>query len=107
MRPWQMDDDKGVKALANVVLWKSEKAFSLPADETPSMLFRFGGPEGVLIGARATDPAGVRFAPGTEHRDVRLEFWADEAAKEIVAVGAAFDVWYGGDIGSGRIIALA
>jgi hypothetical protein len=95
-----------VRALANVVLWKSDKAFSLPADRTPSMLFRFGGPQGVLIGASATDPVGVRFSPGTEHHDVRLEFWADEPAAEIVAVGAAFDVWYGGDIGLGQIIAL-
>jgi hypothetical protein len=71
------------------------------------MLFRFGGSEGVLIGARATDPTGVQFAPGSEHADVSLEFWADEAAKKLVAVGADFDIWYGGDVGSGRITALA
>jgi hypothetical protein len=106
MRSLQLDDDQAVKALANFVLWESERRFSLPAEETPSMLFRFGGSEGVLIGARATDPAGVRFAPGTEHIEVCLEFWADEAAKKIVAVGADFGVWYGGDIGSGRITAL-
>ena len=31
------------------------------ADETPSMLFWSGGAEGVLSGARATDPAAVPF----------------------------------------------
>ena len=48
----------------------------------------------------------MRFAPGSEHRDILLDLWADEAAKKIVAAGADFDVWYGGDIGSGRITAL-
>ena len=91
----QMDDDEAVKAVAKFVLWESDRRFSLPAEKTPSMLFRFGGSEGVLIGARATDPVGVRFAPGSEHRDVLLDFWADEAAKKIVAAGADFDVWYG------------
>lgn len=70
------------------------------------MLFRFGGPEGVTLGARATDPSGVPFSPGTDHVRVRLEFWAHEAA-DLVTVGAAFDLWYADDIGSGRVTAVA
>ena len=70
------------------------------------MLLRFGGPDGQMIGMRATDPTGLPFAPGTDHRAVRLVFWAKDASTT-VAVGAAFDVWYGGDIGSGTITAIA
>ena len=70
------------------------------------MLFLFGGLEGVTLGARATDPSGVPFAPGTDHHGVHLEFWAHQAA-DVVAVGASFDVWYAEDIGSGRITAVS
>jgi hypothetical protein len=94
-----------VEALADLTLWPSNKSFSLPADSTPSMLFRFGGPEGVTLGARVTDPSGVPFSPGTDHVGVQLEFWAHEAA-DLVTVGAVFDLWYADDIGSGRITAV-
>ena len=97
---------RAMDATADLILWSSDKKFSLPAEGTPSMLFRFGGSEGVTFGARATDSSGVPFAPGTDHGGVRLEFWADEAG-DLVAVGAAFDVWYGEHIGSGRITAVA
>lgn len=93
-------------ATADLTLWPSDKKFSLPPEGTPSLLFRFGGPDGVTLGARATDPSGVPFAPGTDHGGVRLEFWADEA-EDLVALGAPFDVWYAGDIGSGHITAVA
>ena len=96
---------KAVEALADLTLWPSDKSFCLPANGTPSMLFRFGGREGVTLGARATDPFGVSFAPGTDHVGVQLEFWADEA-KDLVVVGTAFDLWYAEDIGSGRITSV-
>jgi hypothetical protein len=99
-------DDGKVEAVADIALWESDRSFSLPADGTPSMLFRFGGPEGVTVGVRATDPSGVPFAPDTNHEEVHLVFWAKEA-KDLVAVGAPFDVWYIADIGSGRITAVA
>jgi hypothetical protein len=98
-------DAELVEALADLMLSSSHRAFSLPAAGTPSILFRFGGSNGVTLGARATDPAGVPFAPGTEHRSVQLVFWAEEA-REVVAVGSEFDLWYGGDIGTGQITAI-
>ena len=94
--------DGHVDAVADLTLWPSERGFSLPAEGTPSMLLRFGGPGGVTLGVRATDSTGVAFAPGTDHSGVKLVFWAEEA-KTVVAVGSQFDVWYGGDIGSGSI----
>lgn len=106
VRRLPLGHDEGVEALADLTLWPSERSFSLPPDGTPSMLFRFGGPEGATLGARATDPSGVPFAPGTSHVGVRLEFWAHEA-EDLVAVGASFDLWYAEGIGSGRITAVA
>jgi len=96
---------KAMEALAELTLWASERLFHLPAEGTPSMLFRFGGPEGVTLGARATDPSGVPFAPGTDHAGVQLEFWAD-IARDAVFVGAPFDLWYAEDIGCGCITAV-
>jgi hypothetical protein len=94
-----------VEAVADLTLWPSDKWFALPADGNRSMLFRFSGPEGVTLGAMATDPSGVPFAPGTDHVGVRLEFWAPQA-ENLVAIGASFDLWYAEDIGSGRITAV-
>jgi hypothetical protein len=96
---------KPMTAKADLTLWPSEKTFSLPAEGKPSMLLRFGGPEGVTLGVRVTDPSGVPFAPETDHGGVQLEFWANEA-EDLVAVGTPFDVWYAEDIGSGRITAV-
>jgi hypothetical protein len=92
-------------ARADLALWASDKSFVLPADGTRSMLFRFSGPSGVTLGAHAVDPAGVPFAPGTEHTGVQLQFWADEATS-IVVTGAHFELWYGDEIGNGRITAV-
>ena len=66
------------------------------------MLFRFGSEQGELLGGRATTLTGGDFAPATDH-DARIEFWADEAAREIVGAGDRFTVWYGGDIGDGQV----
>jgi len=96
-----------VEAVANLTLWASDRTFVLPADGTPSMLFRFGRLPGVTFGARAVDPAGVPFAAGTEHTGVQLHFWAEEVARSVIVIGGLFDVWYGEDIGSGRITAVS
>ena len=69
------------------------------------MLFRFGGAHGELLGGRATTRTGGHFAPGTDH-DAQIEFWADEAAREIVGAGDRFTVWYGGDIGDGEVYSV-
>lgn len=71
--------------------------YDLPADGTPSLLFVFG-PE-VKLGARAYSSDGRSFAPGTTHREVRLDFWADDKWTDVVRPGASFVVWYGGDVG--------
>jgi hypothetical protein len=94
-----------VDAYAEVTLTPSHRRFRLPAGGTPSLLFRFGrGDSAVTLGAIATDKGGVPFGPGTEHGRVRLHFWADEASG-VVECGASFVVWYGGDVGTGRITA--
>ncbi|MCA1843462.1 MAG: hypothetical protein LC792_09830 [Actinobacteria bacterium] len=69
------------------------------------MLFRFGGEDGDLLGGRATTLAGSDFAPGTDH-EARIDFWADDVAREIVRPGEGFTVWYAGDIGSGMVEAV-
>jgi hypothetical protein len=66
------------------------------------MLFRFG--DGRLFGAVATSTEGGPFAPGTVH-EAELQIWADEA-DEVVAEGAEFVVWYGGDVGTGTVTAV-
>lgn len=91
-----------VRVAAVVTLWKSERAFNLPGTGTRSMLFRFG--EDRLFGAVATSLAGAAFAPGTEH-EADLEIWA-EGADGVVVEGAEFVVWYGGDVGTGKVAAI-
>lgn len=88
---------------AQITLWPSDREFRLPA-ATRSMLFRFGE-EGTLLGAQVTSVEGTSFAPGTHH-SATVEFWADEAADEIVATGSRFVVWYGGVIGEGSVTAI-
>jgi len=39
---------------ARISLWPSDRAFRLPASGTPSMLFRFGGEGGELLGGKVT-----------------------------------------------------
>ena len=82
-----------------------ERHYDLPADGTPSLLYVFG-PDRTL-GARAYSRDGGTFAPGTRHQDVRLDFWADADSTDVVVPGAAFVVWYGGDVGRGVITALS
>ena len=88
---------------ADIELWPSnDRRFSLPS-ETRSMLFRFGeGADEFSVGAIATDGSGTRFEAGTQHHGVRLEFWANEAEAQIHP-GDEFVIWYGGDVGKGRV----
>lgn len=74
--------------------------YRLPHDGTPSLLYVFDGQQ---LGARAYSASGQDFAPGTSQQDVRLEFWADEPWTNVVVPGAEFVIWYGGDVGRGRI----
>jgi hypothetical protein len=62
------------------------------------MLFVFDGRQ---IGAQAVSTRGD-FVPGSHHSSVSLTFWADEA-QTMVTPNAAFEVWYGGTIGSGTV----
>lgn len=75
--------------------------FRLPADGTPSLVFVFR--QDRQLGARAYSETGEDFVPGTSQENVRLEFWADEDWTDVVATGAEFVIWYGGDVGRGAI----
>jgi hypothetical protein len=89
---------------ATIVLWDSDRKFRLPAEGTRSMIFRFDdGSDG--LGGHAISLDDRNFSPGSEHR-ATIDFWAEEAAQEIVHDAAKFTVWYGGDIGDGRVTAL-
>jgi hypothetical protein len=59
------------------------------------MLFRFGdGLDEFSIGATATDESGDRFEAGTQHKAVKLAFWAEEADRVIRADDSS---WCGTD----------
>lgn len=79
---------------------RCRRHFKLPANGTPSLLFVFEGD--IQLGARAYSEGAQDFAPGSEQR-VRLDFWADEEWTDVVQAGALFKVWYGGDVGHGKI----
>jgi hypothetical protein len=114
INPPAVGDHVRMKAIADLTLWESDRRFRLPGSGTPSMLFRFGGGTGAVtqgaitvLGVFAIAGDGATFAPGTAHKDVRLEFWAAGAAETVVLPGSEFAVWYGGDIGEGQITSLA
>ena len=91
---------------ADIEIWGSEDGKpDLPA-ENHSMLFRFRDAAGeeVLIGANALDDQGRRFSAGSRHNRVTLTFWAEEAAADLVHPGDSFVVWYGRDVGHGRVL---
>lgn len=79
------------------------RAFAIPATRNVSFIYVFERQE-VQLGALAVSPAGTDFAPGSVHQEVLLDFWADDEWTEIVQPGAAFTVWYGGEIGRGVIL---
>jgi hypothetical protein len=71
------------------------------------MLFRFGqGPGELSIGGIAVDAAGEPFGAGTRHAEVTLTFWAEDAER-LIHPGDEFVVWYGRDVGRGRISGVA
>lgn len=69
------------------------------------MIFRFDRDDSDGLGGHAASFDGQAFAPGSEHR-ATIEFWADDYAQQIVRVGGIFTVWYGGDIGEGRVTSV-
>ncbi len=86
------------EALASLTLDESpDRAYRLPPS-TRSLLFVFGGQQ---IGAVANSTS--EFSPGTSHDEVRLQFWAEAAARALVGAGDHFAVWYGGTVGQGRV----
>lgn len=74
------------------------REYRLPGAGSRSMLFVFAGKQ---IGAEAHSSTGD-FVQSSRHEAVTLIFW-DEAARQIVAPGSAFDVWYGDTIGHGQV----
>ena len=88
---------------ARIALWQSDRKFRLPAEGTRSMIFRVDLDDSDGLGGHATSLDGRDFAPDSEHR-ATIEFWADDYAREVVNEGDTFTVWYGGDIGEGRVV---
>lgn len=75
------------------------RTYRLPGAGSRSLLYVFNGQR---IGAHATTADGCDLVPGSEHEGVVLNFWADEA-RDLVAVGSTFEVWYGGIVGDGEV----
>lgn len=73
------------------------------------MLFRFPSDseanEQVLLCAYAIEQNGCDFLPGGVYPSVVLEFWnrEPETWSSVVRPGADFVVWYGGDVGAGKV----
>lgn len=89
-------------ARATVTLYPDpSRHFALPADGSPSLIYVFS-PER-QFGARAYSASGQDFTPGSSQSDVRLEFWAEDEWTDAIQPGAAFSIWYGGDVGTGVI----
>jgi hypothetical protein len=65
-------------------------------------MFRFG--ESTFV-VHACTRDGADFTPGSEHDSVELEFLRGDLARPVVSVGSRFVVWYGGDVGSGVVLA--
>lgn len=82
----------------------ASRHFKLPADGSPSLLYVFGPDH--TMGARAYSATGQAFEPGSSQSDVRLDFWADDPWADVVQPGAAFTIWYGGDVGHGVVEAI-
>jgi hypothetical protein len=82
----------------------ASRHFKLPADGSPSLLYVFGPDH--MLGARAYSATGQDFEPSSSQSDVRLDFWADEPWTDVVQPGAAFTIWYGGDVGHGVVEAI-
>ena len=74
--------------------------FRLPGDGTRSLIYVFGDAE--QVGARASTADGRDLTPGSTHDSVRLDFWAPQAG-DVVHVGRAFEIWYGGTVGRGSV----
>jgi hypothetical protein len=88
-----------------ITLWPSDRKFRLPGNGTRSMIFRFDGEATEGLGGHAVSLDGLDFAPGSNHRST-IEFWADDYARGIVRDGGIFTVWYGSEIGQGRVTAV-
>lgn len=82
----------------------ASRHFKLPANGSPSLLYVFG-PD-YTLGARACSATGQDFEPGSSQSGVRLDFWADDPWTDVVQPGAAFTIWYGGDVGHGVVEAI-
>jgi hypothetical protein len=91
-----------MEALAEMALSQSDRRFRNPGSGNRSFLYRFGE---LLLGAVAISSDESDFVPGGRY-SVRLEFGADSEARELVREGDTFTVWYGGDIGTGRITSI-
>jgi hypothetical protein len=89
---------------ADLTLWPSDRDYRLPGSGTRSMLFRFEADDSDNWAGWAMSRGGLDFAPRTVHA-ATIEFW-EEAPPNLVYEGAAFAVWYGGDIGAGRVTAI-
>jgi len=79
--------------------WATRIAGRDPLNAVP-----FGeSPAAFTIGAVATDPTARPFSAGACHERAILAFWVAEARRTI-RPDDRFVIWYGRDIGAGRIV---
>ena len=93
-------------ALASLTFFaEPSRTYKTPADRTVSFIYDFGNE--VKLGALIRSSVGQDFRQGTAQTSVHMEFWADDPWTDVVEPDATFTIWYGGDIGTGVIDALA
>lgn len=79
------------------------KPWRLP-NPTRSLLFRFGtGTKEEALAGAVLHAEGVSEISQGNTFTGSLEFWVDEVERWL-RPGEPFDVWYGGDVGSGQVL---
>jgi hypothetical protein len=74
---------------------------SLPSG-TPSLVLEFPDEGPIQLGGVIQAQAGGLLEPGMSNRWVTINFWADEA-RLFAVPGVTFVLWYGGQVGCGRV----
>ena len=93
-------------ALASLTFFTDpSRTYKTPADRTVSFIYDFGTEMKLAALIRSSVVQDIE--QGTSQTSVHMEFWADDPWTDVVVPGATFTIWYGGDIGTGVIDALA
>jgi hypothetical protein len=99
-----MGHNVAVALIVDMRFWPSDGKFSLSGDQCRSLMLGFDSQgEPVRLGAVVTTVGYKPLVPGTMHRAVKVQMWADYPS-ELSEVGTAFSIWYGEDVGTGTVV---